>query len=69
MFWKEFLFIKKSIKKTKFYILEILIKIGSDLDGTLISQKKYKRNNILQLENKNNNRECLGKYSYESLKV
>jgi hypothetical protein len=49
--------------------LEILIKIGSDLEGTLISQKKYKKNNILQLENKNNNRECLGKNSYESLKV
>jgi hypothetical protein len=48
--------------------LEILIKIGSDLEGTLITQNKYKKK-FLPLENKNNIRDGLEKNSYETLKV
>jgi hypothetical protein len=40
MFRKEFLFSIKGIKKTKFYTLKILIKIGVVWEKTLIYKKK-----------------------------
>ena len=53
MFGKEFLLIRKSMKKTIFYILKIFIKIGNAWERTIIYQKKYKKDNIIQLENIN----------------
>jgi hypothetical protein len=64
MFGKEFLFIIKSIKKTIFYILKILIKIGNVWVRTLINQKRYKKDYIFHLENFNKNRKFSGKNSY-----
>jgi hypothetical protein len=64
MFGKEFLFIIKSIKKTIFYILKILIKIGNVWVRTLINHKRYKKDYIFHLENINKIRECLGKDTY-----
>ena len=69
MFGKEFLFIKKSIKKTILNILKILINIGNVRVRTLINHKSYKKDYIFPLENINKNRECLGKNFYLSLKV
>jgi hypothetical protein len=66
MFGKEFLFIIKSIKKTIFYILKILIKIGNVWERIFIYHKKYKKNKILHLENINKNWVCLGKNFYLS---
>jgi hypothetical protein len=51
MFGKEFLFIIKGIKKTIFYILKILIKIGYVEERIFIYYKKYKKKNFLNLEN------------------
>jgi hypothetical protein len=64
MFGKELFLIIKGIKKTIFFILKILTKIGNVWERTLINHKKYKKNNILHLENINKNRECLGKDTY-----
>jgi hypothetical protein len=66
MFGKECLFIIKSIKIGKFYHLKILIKIGNVWEGMPFNHKKYKKDNILHLENINKNRYCLGKNSYLS---
>ena len=66
MFRKEFLLIIKSIKNRIFYILKILIKIGNVWEGMPFNHKKYKKDNILHLENINKNRKCLGKNSYLS---
>jgi hypothetical protein len=63
MFGKEWLFIIKRIKKSIFYILNILIKIGNVWERILIYHKKFKKDNILYLENINKNRDCLGKIS------
>ena len=57
MFGKEFLFIKKSIKKTILNILKILINIGNVRVRTLINHKSYKKDFIFHLENINKNRE------------
>jgi hypothetical protein len=43
MFWKEHLFIKKSIKKTIFYILEILMKIRIVWERSLLIIKGIKK--------------------------
>jgi hypothetical protein len=48
MFGKECFFIIKSIKKTLFYILKILIKIGNVWERTLIFHKNYKKDSIIQ---------------------
>jgi hypothetical protein len=69
MFGKELLFIIKSIKKTIFYMLKILIKIGNVWERTIFDHKKYKKDNILHHESINKNRECFGKNSYLVLKV
>ena len=61
MFGKEFLYIIKSKKKTKFYILKILIKIGDVRERTLINHKRYKKDNNFHLGNINQNWECLEK--------
>ena len=61
MFGKEPLYIIKDLKKTIFYILKILIKIGNVWERIFIYHKKYKINNILHLENINKNWECFGK--------
>jgi hypothetical protein len=61
MFGKGLLLIIKGIKKTIFYILKILIKIGNVWERIFIYHKKYKINNILHLENINKNWECFGK--------
>ena len=53
MFGKEFLFIIKSIKKTIFNILKILLKIGYFWEKTRINHKRYKKDYILHLENIN----------------
>jgi hypothetical protein len=45
MFWKEFLFIIKSIKYRIFYILKILIKIGNVWERILINHKRDKKDN------------------------
>ena len=66
MFGKEFLFIIESIKKTILFILKILIIIGNVWERTLINHKRYKKDNILHLENINKNWECLGKNFYLS---
>jgi hypothetical protein len=63
MFEKEPQYIIKGLKKTIFYILKILIKIGNVCERILINHKRYKKNNILHLENILKNRECLGKNS------
>ncbi len=64
MLRKEFLFIIKSIKKTIFYILKILIKIGNVWVRTLTNHKRYKKDYIFHLENIYKIRECLGKKRY-----
>ncbi len=64
MFGIEFLFIIKSLKKTIFYILKILIRIGYVWVRTLFNHKRYKKDYIFHLENINKNRECLGKDPY-----
>ena len=69
MFGKEFLLIIKSIKNRIFYILKILIKIGNVWERMAFYHKKYKKINILHLENVDKNLECLGKNAYLSLKV
>jgi uncharacterized Fe-S cluster-containing MiaB family protein len=67
MFGKEFLYIIKSIKKTKFYILKILIEIGNVRKRTLINQKRYKKDYIFPiLKILIENWECLGKSPYIS---
>jgi hypothetical protein len=58
MFGKGLLLIIKGIKKTIFYILKILIKIGNVWERIFIYHKKYKINKILHLENIDKNREC-----------
>ena len=52
MFRKEFLLIIKSIKNRIFYILKILIKILNVWARMPFYHKKYKKDNILQLDNK-----------------
>ena len=64
MFGKEILLIRKRIKKTIFYILKIFIIIGNVWERMLFYHKKYKKENILHLENINKNLDCLGKNSY-----
>ncbi len=64
MFGKELLLIIKGIKKTIFYILKILIKIGNVWERIFINHKKHKKDHIFHLENINKNRECLGKNSF-----
>jgi hypothetical protein len=64
MFGKELLFIIKSKIKTIFNIVKILIKIGNFWERILIYHIKYKKENLLHLENINKNRKCLGKNSY-----
>jgi DNA-binding CsgD family transcriptional regulator len=66
MFGKEYLFIIKSIKKTKFYILKILIKIGDVRERTLINHKRYKKDYIFHLENINRKLGMFGKDPYIS---
>jgi hypothetical protein len=51
MFGKEILLIIKRIKKTIFYILKIFIIIGNVWERMLFYHKKYKKDNILHLEN------------------
>ena len=63
MFGKELLLIIKRIKKTIFNILKIFIIIGNVWERMLFYHKKYKKDNILHLENIHLNRECLGKVS------
>ncbi len=67
MFWKEFLFIIECIKKTKFYILKILIEIGNVRKRTLINQKRYKKDYIFPiLKILIENSECKGKNTYKA---
>jgi hypothetical protein len=66
MFGKEFLFIIKRIKKTKFYILKILIKIGNVRERTLINHIRYKKTIFSILKILIENWECLGKNPYIS---
>jgi hypothetical protein len=51
MFGKELLLKIKRIKKTIFYILKILIKIGNVWERILIDHKKNSKDNILHLKN------------------
>jgi hypothetical protein len=53
MFGKGLLLIIKSINKTIFTILKILIKIGNFWERMLFYHKKFKKDNILHLENIN----------------
>ena len=64
MLGKGLLLIIKGIKKTIFFILKILIKIGNVWERTLINHKRYKEDYIFHLENIKKNRECLGKNRY-----
>ena len=66
MFKKELELIIKGIKKTIFFILKILTKIGNVRERTLINHKRHNKDNILHLENINKNWECLGKNFYIS---
>ncbi len=67
MFGKEFLLIIKSIKKTIFYILKILIKIGNVWVRTLINHKRYKKDYIFPiLRILIENSECKGKNTYKA---
>jgi ABC-type uncharacterized transport system permease subunit len=68
MFGKEHLFNKKSIKKTIFYILGILIKIGIVWERSLLIIKGIKKT-IFYTFIINKNQECLGKNFYLSYKV
>ena len=69
MFGKEFLFIIKSIKKTIFFIMKILIKIGFVWIRILINHKRYKKDYILHLVNKNKNHKFSGKNFYLSKSI
>jgi hypothetical protein len=53
MLGKGLLLIIKGIKKTIFFILKILIKIGNVWERTLINHKRYKEDNNFHLENIN----------------
>ena len=64
MLGKGLLLVIKGIKMTIFSILKLLIKIGNVWERTLINHKRYKKDNILHLENINENWECLVKNSY-----
>ena len=66
MFRKELWFILKGIKKTIFFILKILTKIGNVWERTLINHKRYKKDYIFHLENINKNWECKGTNFYLS---
>jgi hypothetical protein len=50
MIGKELLFIIESIKKIIFYSLELLLKLGNVWERILIYHKKYKKDNILHLD-------------------